>query len=179
MKKFLVTLLAMMMILMSFTACGSGSEGNGGAAGSVEGTPAEIIEKIYEQHPVADLPLGTIEIDLADADAVKMFTGLDSADKIDSAAASESMMGAQAYSLVVVRVKDAADAESVATEMMNGIDQRKWICVEADDLRVAAAGDVVVLMMVSSQHADVATAEGIIGGFEAVAGGLDLNEAKQ
>ena len=180
MKKILTLLMVMTLIMTGFTACGSGNEGEAGgnAAGSVEGTPAEIIEKIYEQYPVADLPLGTIEIDLADADAVKMFTGLDSADKIDSAAASESMMGAQAYSLVVVRVKDAADAASVAEEMMNGIDQRKWICVEADDLRVAAAGDVVVLMMVSSQHADVVTAEGIIGGFEAVAGALDLNETK-
>ena len=179
MKK-LIAILMVMMIMFTFAACGSGSEGDaaGNGAGSVEGTPAEIIDMIYEQFPVADLPLGTIEIDLADADAVKMFTGLDSADKIDSAAASESMMGAQAYSLVVVRVKDAADAASVAEEMMNGIDQRKWICVEADDLRAAAAGDVVVLMMVSSQHADVVTAEGIIGGFEAVAGALDLNETK-
>ena len=158
MKKILTLLMVMTLIMTGFTACGSGNEGEAGgnAAGSVEGTPAEIIEKIYEQYPVADLPLGTIEIDLADADAVKMFTGLDSADKIDS----------------------AADAASVAEEMMNGIDQRKWICVEADDLRVAAAGDVVVLMMVSSQHADVVTAEGIIGGFEAVAGALDLNETK-
>ena len=93
MKKFLTLLFVMMLIMTTFTACGSGNEG-GAAGGSVEGTPAEIIDKIYEQHPVADLPLGTIEIDLADPDAVKMFTGLDSADKIDSAAASESMMGA-------------------------------------------------------------------------------------
>ena len=180
MKKILTLLLAMMLIMTGFTACGSGNEGGAGgnAGGSVEGTPAEIIEMIYGECPVADLPLGTIEIDLADADAVKMFTGLDSADKINAAAASESMMGAQAYSLVVVKVNDAADAETVATEMMNGIDQRKWICVEADDLRVAAAGDTVVLMMVSTEHADVVTAEGIISGFEAVAGGLDLNVTK-
>jgi len=180
MKKFIVLLLAMVMILSSFAGCGSSDEGTAGgnAGGSVEGTPAEIIDMIYEEFPVADLPLGTIEIDLADADAVKMFTGLDSADKIDSAAASESMMGSQAYSLVVVKVKDAADAETVAKEMMNGIDQRKWICVEADDLRVAAAGDTVVLMMVSSEHADVVTAADITDAFGAVAGGLALNEAK-
>ncbi len=153
------------------------SSGNSGAA-SVAGTPAEIIEKIYGEYPVADLPLGTIEIDLADPDALMMFTGLSSADKISAAAASESMMGAQAYSLVVVKVKDAKDAEAVATEMMNGIDQRKWICVEADDLRVAAAGDTVVLMMIGSAHADVATAKDIIDAFGTVAGGLDLNKAK-
>ncbi len=153
------------------------SSGNSGAA-SVAGTPAEIIEKIYGKFPVADLPLGTIEIDLADPDALMMFTGLSSADKISAAAASESMMGAQAYSLVVVKVKDAKDAEAVATEMMNGTDQRKWICVEADDLRVAAAGDTVVLMMIGSAHADVATAKDIIDAFGAVAGGLDLNKTK-
>ena len=175
MKKILTLLMVMTLIMTGFTACGSGNEGEAGgnAAGSVEGTPAEIIEKIYEQYPVADLPLGTIEIDLADADAVKMFTGLDSADKIDSAAASESMMGAQAYSLVVVRVKDAADAASVAEEMMNGIDQRKWICVEADDLSAASCGNVVVLMMVGSVHADTVTSANIIDAFSAVCGGLD------
>ena len=73
MKKILTLLMVMALIMTGFTACGSGNEGEAGgnAAGSVEGTPAEIIEKIYEQYPVADLPLGTIEIDLADADAVK------------------------------------------------------------------------------------------------------------
>ena len=34
--------------------------------------------------------------------------------------------------------------------MRNGIDQRKWICVMADDIRVVAAGDVVMLCMIDS-----------------------------
>ena len=78
----------------------------------------------------------------------------------------------------VVKVKDAKDADAVATEMMNGIDQRKWICVEADDLRVSAAGDTVVLIMVGSAHADAATAASITDAFSAAAGGLDLNKSK-
>ena len=145
---------------------------------SVAGTPAEIIDKIYANHKAIEMPLGTMEVDLADPDALKMFTGLGSADKISAAAVSESMMGAQAYSLVVVKVKDAKDADAVATEMMNGIDQRKWICVEADDLRVSAAGDTVVLIMVGSAHADAATAASITDAFSAAAGGLDLNKSK-
>lgn len=153
------------------------SSGNSGAA-SVSGTPAEIIDMIYEKAPAVEFPLGTIEIDINDADALMMFTGLSSADKISAAAASEAMMGSQAYSLVVVKVKDAKNAESVATEMMNGIDQRKWICVEADDLRVAAAGDTVVLMMVDSEYAATVTAKDVIDAFGSVAGGLDLNKAK-
>ena len=145
---------------------------------SAAGTPAEIIDKIYANHKAIEMPLGTMEVDLADPDALKMFTGLGSADKISAAAVSESMMGAQAYSLVVVKVKDAKDADAVATEMMNGIDQRKWICVEADDLRVSAAGDTVVLIMVGSAHADAATAASITDAFSAAAGGQDLNKSK-
>jgi len=137
------------------------------------GTPAEIIDMIYAKHPVEAFPIGTIEIDINDADALKMFTGLGSADKIEAAAASEAMMGSQAYSLVVVKTKSAKDAETVLEEMVNGIDQRKWICVEADDLSAASCGNVVVLMMVGSDHADVATSAGIIDAFSAVCGGLD------
>ena len=240
MKKFLALLLVMMLIMTSFTACGSkddaevetpdtnleqdvesGDEeanadadaeadteeegeadadqeeesvkeeekeeekpadkqesGSTSGEASAAGTPAEIIDKIYANHKAIEMPLGTMEVDLADPDALKMFTGLGSADKISAAAVSESMMGAQAYSLVVVKVKDAKDADAVATEMMNGIDQRKWICVEADDLRVSAAGDTVVLIMVGSAHADAATAASITDAFSAAAGGLDLNKSK-
>ncbi len=142
---------------------------------SVSGTPAEIIDKIYAKFPVEELPLTTIEVDINDEFAFNRYTGLSSPDKVSAVAASESMMGAQAYSLVVVKVKDAKDAKDVAKEMKNGIDPRKWVCVEADDLKVAAAGDVVVLMMVSSEHSDVATAKDIINAFKKVAGSLDVS----
>ena len=44
MKKILTLLMVMALIMTGFTACGSGNEGEAGgnAAGSVEGTPAEI-----------------------------------------------------------------------------------------------------------------------------------------
>ena len=170
MKKILTLLLVMAMVMTGFTACGSGNEGEAGgnAAGSVEGTPAEIIEKIYEQYPVADLPLGTIEIDLADADAVKMFTGLDSAEKITEAAAFEPMMGSMAFSMVLVRVTEGADSKAVAESMKSGIDTRKWICVEANDLKVAGFGDVVMLIMVNSDSG--MTAQSFVDAFAKIAG---------
>ena len=167
MKKFLTLLFVMMLIMTTFTACGSGNEG-GAAGGSVEGTPAEIIDKIYEQHPVADLPLGTIEIDLADPDAVKMFTGLDSAEKITEAAAYEPMMGSMAFSMVLVRLAEGADGKAVAEAMKSGIDTRKWICVEADDLKVAGFGDVVMLIMLNSDSG--MTAQSFVDAFAKVAG---------
>lgn len=137
-----------------------------------KGTPAEIIDKIYEKKSV-DLSLGTMDVDLSNSDMVKAVTGLSSADKIKSAAYSESLMGSQAYSLVVVRVKDSKDAESVASSMLEGIDPRKWICVEADDVRVAAKDDVVVLFMVDSQFV---SGKDIIKAFKSLCGGsLDVS----
>ena len=77
----------------------------------------------------------------------------------------------QAYSLVVLRVKDAAEAPEIAQEVYDNINTRKWICVEADTKTVMYAGDVVVLFMIDSEFGDVATVESIQEAFRAVCGG--------
>ena len=110
-------------------------------------------------------------IDTADADGLKYFTGLASAEKITDAVCSESMFGSQAYSLVVVKVADAADAQAVADEMYDNIDQRKWICVEAGDKMVATYGDLVMLMMVDVEYAEMVSAQSMVDAFQASCGG--------
>ncbi|MGN0719560.1 MAG: hypothetical protein ACI4LQ_07080 [Anaerovoracaceae bacterium] len=141
------------------------------------GTPAEIIDMIYEIKSV-DLPLGTMDIDLSDAEGAAYNTGITSLDLVESAASSESMMGSQAYSLVVVKVKDKKNTEKIANEMLNGINQSKWVCVTADDLRVAATDDVVVLIMVGSNFKDSVTAKEITDAFKTLCGGLDISLKK-
>ena len=197
MKKILALLLAALMMMTVLVACGEKTDENNNenidenvndtaadsneddadenASAGIEGTLSEIIVKLNEKK-TPEFMTGEIPVDLADADAVKYMTGLDSAEKIKEAAVHESMMGSQAYSLVLVRVNDAADAEAVATEMKNGIDQRKWICVEADDLRVVASGDIVMLVMISTEYAEVITAADYVDAFTALAGGsLDVD----
>lgn len=141
------------------------------------GTPAEIIDMIYEIKSV-DLPLGTMDIDLSDAEGAAYNTGITSLDLVESAASSESMIGSQAYSLVVVKVKDKKNTEKIANEMLNGINQSKWVCVTADDLRVAATDDVVVLIMVGSNFKDSVTAKEITDAFKTLCGGLDISLKK-
>ena len=181
MKKLLAVILAATMLL-SFAACGKNAETNDGSDISTEepgvtapaGTPEEIIDAVYAEKSVS-LNLMTTAVDLEDEYAPKYSLGLDDVSKVKEAAVSEPMMGSQAYSLVVVRVNDAADAEDVANEMLNGIDQRKWICVEADTLKVMTKGDIVLLFMVDSGFADTVTVDEIEAAFTAVCGGsLDL-----
>ena len=110
---------------------------------------------------------------LEDPDALVYYTGLTDASLITGACVSESAMGSQAYSLVLVRVADTSKLAEVADAMESGIDTRKWICVEADDLRVVAAGDVVMLIMVESAFAPALTADGMVDAFQQAIG-LDL-----
>lgn len=165
MKKMITAVLAVTMMI-SLTACG----GQKAEAKNLEGKTSEIIEKVYAEK-TPELKVMPIEVDLSDAAALKSYTGLESADKVTEVTASESMIGAQAYSLVMVRVNDAKDAKEVAESMKAGIDTRKWVCVEADDLAVVGYGDVVMLFMVSSELSDVATSADMVDAFKTVCGG--------
>lgn len=173
MKKILALILAMIMML-SFAACSGNAEteepSGEATVNPVEGTVEELIEKIYaELKTQPEFPVMTMNLADMDAESFPFYTGLADNSKAKEAAFSEAMMGSQAYSLVVVRLNDAADAESVATEMVNGIDTRKWICVEADDLVVAAYGDVVMLYMADSSFG--LPSSDAVAAFNAVCGG--------
>jgi hypothetical protein len=165
MKKLIALVLVMVMAL-SMVACGGNKEAAADKA-PLTGTMEENALKIIEIAPVEFMG-GTIPVDLADADAVKYFTGLGSAEKITDAAVYESMMGSQAFSLILVRTAEGADAKAVAQEMTDNIDTRKWICVGADEKIVAGYGDTVMLIMLDSQLG--LSAQNYVDAFAQVAG---------
>lgn len=172
MKKFLSVVLVLTMVL-SMAACGGKkAEQTEAPVLSVPGTMEELLNKTIEQRPVEFMG-GVIPVDLTDSSedglwAVKSYTGLEDAAQISEAAAYEPMMGSLAFSMVMVRVAEGADANKVAESMKSGIDTRKWICVEANDLKVAGFGDVVMLIMVNSDSG--MTAQSFVDAFTKVAG---------
>lgn len=148
--------------------------GNGNSQDVTDGDLLSIIKKIYE---IKDpkLAVGDTQVDLSDSDSVKYYTGLSDSSKLKEVVASETMISSQAYSLVLVRLNDASDAESVAKEMFNGIDTRKWICVEGDDLQVVSHDNLIMLFMVSSSYKDSVTSQQMADTFKEVCGGkLDI-----
>ena len=173
MKKFICLCLALTMAL-SLAACGKKAPAETTApAASVEGTMEELANKIIDSRPV-EFSGGSIVIDLADTSEdgqwiVKSYTGLEDASVLTDAAAYEPMMSSIAFSLVTVRVAPGADSKAVAESMKSGVDPRKWICVEADDLLVAGYGDVVMLIMVSTTGG--MTAQSFVDAFQTVVGG--------
>ncbi len=121
---------------------------------------------IYNSNPMG-FPVFINPINLNDENELQQNTGLtkENAEKVQEAAYCESMMGAHAYSLVLVKVKDASDAQTIADAMKEGINPSKWVCVTADDVAVGVEGQYVLLAMLSSDFSDLATSDSIIEGF--------------
>ena len=165
MKKFIALCLVLAMAATLFAGCGVKK------TATLEGTPAEIIEKIYAQKSVefAPMTLTPYDPDYGSMWDWNYYTGLADGSKVKEAAVSEPMIGSIAFSLVVLRVNNAADAKTVAQEMKDNINTRKWMCVEAGDLQVAGFGDVVMLIMVD-EALDGISSQDFVDAFKTVCG---------
>lgn len=171
MKKWLVILLTMALAITA-AACSCQQQPQT-AVTPLTGTMAENVSKIMEKNPTEFMG-AVIPVDLQDTSeenrwAVKNYTGLEATEKLTDVAVYESMTGSQAFSLVLARVANAADAETVARQMIENINPGKWICVRADQVMAAGYGDVVMFVMVDSQLGK--TAQSYVDAFESICGG--------
>ena len=171
MKKIAI-FLTLALCLSIFAGCGNTETAETQATEpqltAPEGTTEELMNKIYE-NVTMELPLMTMPVDLTDEYAVSTFLGMEGADAINEASVSESMIGAQAYSITLARVKDAAQAETVAQSMFDNIDTRKWVCVEATEKQAVVCGDLVLFVMLNPEYG--ITCDQIVESFTAVCGG--------
>ena len=83
----------------------------------------------------------------------KYFTGLSDSSNVKFAVVSEPLMNAQAYSLVVLKVKDVSKIESMKQEMYDNIDMAKWICVSAEKLYITNSDNIIFMVMASDDWA--------------------------
>lgn len=127
-----------------------------------------LINQIYEGVTIEMPELQTQALDVTDANMVKTFTGLDSTENIENLVVSEPLMSSQAYSLVLVKVKDGANINDMAKAMNENIDVRKWICVSAEKVYTATSGNVICLVMTNADTAKV-----VYDSFRAIAGGIE------
>jgi len=126
-----------------------------------------LVDQIYSGVTIEMPMLMTMPVDIADVDAVKSFTGLDSAENIEYLVASEPMMSSQAYSLVLVKAKDGANVDAMAKAMNENIDERKWICVTAEKIYTTTSGNVICLVMTNAE-----TAQPVFDSFKTIAGSV-------
>ena len=127
----------------------------------------EMLNKIYE-HVTVELPLMTMPIDLTDEFTLAAFTGATSAEGMIEGAFNESMIGAQAYSLSLVKCESADAAAALAQTMFDNIDTRKWVCVEATEKQAVVCGDLAFFVMLNPEYG--VSADQIVEAFTTVVG---------
>ena len=137
-----------------------------GAEVTADAELSGMVDKIYEAYPVELMMMTTSAVDLSDESWCTYNTGLtaEQAALVDAGVLSESMTGSQAYSLVLLRVKDEADAQTIADAMLENIQMNKWVCVMAYKARVVTFGDKVLFVMSNSELADVDALMGAVPG---------------
>ena len=131
------------------------------------------VTKLMEANP-AEFMGGLMPVDLKDTSEeglwmLKSYTGLNSAEKITDVAAYEPMTGSQAFSLVLVRTKNAGETRQIAQQMKDNINPRKWICAGADQVMAAGYGDTVMFIMLDSGLGK--TAQSYVDAFRNLCGG--------
>ena len=174
MKKSLVAILAAVVVIALVVGGIFLLKGNGGSTGGnvklETGKDLEnLVDKIYEKSKLEMFGLETRELNLKDENdemAFPSYTGLQSSDNIETVVVSESMISATAYSLTIVKVKDGADVEAIKQEMANGVDMRKWICVQADVVLATNSGNVIFMVMSNKEDAKAQ-----LDAFKSVVGG--------
>lgn len=114
----------------------------------------KVVEDIYSKIDMNEMPmLDTQVMDLSDPDMVKMYTGLSDASNVEFAVLSQPMMGSQAYSLLLVKVKEGGNVETIKKEMVDNIDVRRWICVAAEKVYATNHCDLICLVMADETRA--------------------------
>ncbi len=62
------------------------------------------------------------------------------------------MMTSIAYSMVVLKVKDGTNVETVKTQMKDNLNLRKWLCVSAEKLYVNNSGNYIFAFMATDEY---------------------------
>lgn len=139
-KKIILGCLAC-VTLFSLTGCGEKQ---------VEGTLEEIMTKVYADVPEDERPMMLTNTEVTEEN-VENYLGTKDIE-YEEALASESAVGSIAHSVVLVRMKDGANIEEAKKKIEENVNPRKWICVEAEDVVVKNKGNLIILIMSSSNY---------------------------
>ena len=136
---------------------------------------AVLLDKLSKLVPM-EFPTGIMTIDHTDLEALEAYTGLKANTGIVELSVLEPMMGSQAYSVVLVKLDGTVDATTVANDIKENVNPRKWICVEADDLNADVVGEYVIFAMLDDEFKESATAKGITDAFVAMMNDVPAEE---
>lgn len=143
--------LAVVMLAVIMLVRGRGNETSTSKFGTVDDVKT-MVKSIYKD--LGDI-LPALEFQKINnsTESLNYFTGLSDSSNVKFAVVSEPLMNAQAYSLVVLKVKDVSKIEDMKQEMYDNINMAKWICVSAEKLYITNSDDIIFMVMASDDWA--------------------------
>ena len=146
MKKISLLLILLSAALL-VTGCGKEEKKE---TKNIEGNLNDIIEKVYKDLPEDHTPSGLSNIELNDENIADYIGTKDIEYK--EAIARESMIGAIAHSVILIRTEKDADIASMKETILENVNPRKWVCVgvEKEDVIIKSKGNLIVLIMIEN-----------------------------
>lgn len=127
------------MICFLFVGCGKNQS-------NIQEPLSDVMKKLYENISEDEMPLlETIEVTKENQE---YYLGNVSFN-YQEALASEPVMSSIAHSVVLIRLKDTKNIESIKKEIKEKVDPNKWICVGVEDKNVivVSKGNLILLVM--------------------------------
>lgn len=112
---------------------------------NIEGNLSDIIEKLYIGVP-SDFP-ELEQINVTEDNKQYYLGDIDFSYK--EALASEPLMSSIAHSVVLIRLDDTSNINSIKEEIKEKVNPKKWICVEVEEenVMVESKGNLILLVM--------------------------------
>lgn len=130
-----------MIIMVCFVFIGCGKNQS-----NIQEPLSDVMKKLYENISEDEMPLlETVEVTKENQE---YYLGNVSFN-YQEALASEPVMSSIAHSVVLIRLKDTKNIESIKKEIKEKVDPNKWICVGVEDKNVivVSKGNLILLVM--------------------------------
>ena len=117
----------------------------------VDGKLEDLMEKIYADLPEDNTPMGLGNIELNDEN-IEYYIGTKDIEYTE-AIARESMVGAIAHSVILIRTEDDANIADIKKEIKENVDPRKWVCVGVpiEDVIIKNKGNLIIVIIVEDE----------------------------
>lgn len=126
------------MICFLFIGCGKNQS-------NIQEPLSDVMKKLYENISEDEMPLlETVEVTKENQE---YYLGNVSFN-YQEALASEPVMSSIAHSVVLIRLKDTKNIESIKKEIKEKVDPNKWICVGVEDKNVIVVSKSNLILLV-------------------------------
>ena len=127
------------MICFLFIGCGKNQS-------NIQEPLSDVMKKLYEN--ISEDEISLLETVEVTKENQEYYLGNVSFN-YQEALASEPVMSSIAHSVVLIRLKDTKNIESIKKEIKEKVDPNKWICVGVEDKNVivVSKGNLILLVM--------------------------------